>query len=122
MVIFLDTYALIEIDKGSLNYKEFSLEPIKAITTVYNLVEVHFYYLKNYGEKEANLIYDIVKDLVVKIDDSIVKEANIFKIKNLKKRLSFADCIGYLTALKYKAKFLTGDYQFKGMENVEFVR
>ena len=97
MVIFLDTYAIIEIDKGSLNYKEFSLESIKAITTAYNLVEVHFYYLKNYGEKEANLIYDIVKDLVVKIDDSIVKEANIFKIKSLKKRLSFADCIGYKT-------------------------
>jgi len=81
MVIFLDTYAIIEIDSGNENYSRYTLEPTKAICTIFK-----------------------------------------FKIENLKKRFSFADCIGYITALKLNAKFITGDYAFKGFENVEFVR
>ena len=122
MVIFLDTYAIIEIAIGNPNYKKYVLDSKDAVTTVFNLMEVHFYYLKNFGKEEADKAYNVVKALVIPIDDSIIKEANGFKLANLKKRLSFADCIGYSTALKYKAKFLTGDYQFKNMENVEFVR
>ncbi len=122
MVIFLDTYAIIEIDKGNSNYRKYSLEPIEAITTIFNLIEVHFYYLKNYDEKEADKIYNIIKMIVIPVDDFITKDANRFKLAYLKKRYSFADCVGYITALRYKSKFLTGDYAFKGMENVEFVR
>ena len=51
-----------------------------------------------------------------------IKYANNFKLANLKKRFSFADCIGYVAALKLNAKFVTGDYAFKGMQGVEFVR
>ena len=42
--------------------------------------------------------------------------------KNIKKRLSFADCIGYAAARKFGVKFVTGDYMFKGLEGVEFVK
>lgn len=121
MVIFLDTYAIIEIDNGNPNYQNYSID-VDAITTAFNLIEVHFYYLKNFDEKEAEEVYDIIKQIVVRIDDEIIKEANIFKLKNFKKRFSFADCIGYVTARKYNVKFLTGDYAFKGLEGVEFVK
>jgi len=121
MVIFLDTYAIIEIDKGNSNYRKYSLTT-DAITTLFNLMEVHFYYIKNYGQKEADEIYSIVKSKVIPLDDSIIKEANKFKLKYLKKRFSFADCVGYITARKYNANFLTGDYMFKGVEGVEFVK
>lgn len=122
MVIFLDTFAIIEIDRGNPNYRKYALKQIDAITTVFNLIEIYFYYLKNYGQIEADDVYKIIKDMAIEIDDYIIKEAGKFKLLHLKKRFSFADCIGYITALKFKAKFLTGDYAFKGLENVEFVR
>ncbi|MBI2107561.1 hypothetical protein HYU10_00080 [Candidatus Woesearchaeota archaeon] len=122
MVVFLDTYALIEIDKGNISYKEYAIRPDKAMITVFNLIEIHFYYIKNHGEKEAAAIYSAVKPLVVPISDSIIKDANAFKLANLKKRFSFADCIGYAAARKFNARFVTGDYLFKGLEGVEFTQ
>ena len=35
---------------------------------------------------------------------------------------SHVDCIGYILARKFNVKFLTGDREFKGLENVEFVK
>ena len=32
------------------------------------------------------------------------------------------DCIGYMTAKRLGVKFLTGDREFEGMDNVEFVK
>lgn len=122
MVTFLDTYAIIEIDKSNPSYAEFPLDKDKSFTTVFNLLEVHFYYLKNYGRKEASEIYEVIRKMVVKIDDLIIQEASAFKLLHLKKRFSFADCVGYVTAKRLHARFLTGDYAFKGLENVEFVQ
>lgn len=122
MVIFLDTYAIIEIATDNPLYRGYVEQGNIGIATIFNLIEVHFYYLKHHGQKEADVIYNIVKDMVVRIDDSIVREANMFKIKHKKKRFSFADCIGYVTARRYNAEFLTGDYMFKGLEGVEFVK
>ena len=122
MVIFLDTYAIIEIDTDNLSYRKYVLESADAATTIFNLSETYFVYLKKFGQKEADEIYEIVKGMVIPIDGFIIKEAMKFKLANLKKRFSFADCIGYITALKINAKFITGDYPFKGFENVEFVK
>ncbi|GAI14858.1 unnamed protein product [marine sediment metagenome] len=52
--------------------------------------------------------------------DEIVFEAMGLRLKH--RRLSYADCIGYVTARHEGMKFLTGDRVFERMENVEFVR
>ena len=122
MVIFLDTYAIVAIDTDHPSYRKYVLDATDAATTIFNLSETYFVYLKKFGQKEADELYEIVKGMVIPIDDFIIKEAMKFKLANLKKRFSFADCIGYITALKLNAKFVTGDYAFKGLENVEFVR
>lgn len=122
MQYFLDTYALIEISLGNEDYRNYVFDSEQAICTIFNLMEAHFYFLKTFGQIKADEIYGLIKPIVAKIDDSTLKEANSFKLLHLKKRFSFADCIGYITALKLKSKFITGDYAFKGMENVEFVR
>ena len=122
MQYFLDTYALIEIATQNPKYRNYSISPIEAGTTIFNIMEIHFYYLKNFGNEEAEKIYNLITPLLISTDDDTIKDANKFKLANLKKRFSFADCIGYITALKLNAKFVTGDYAFKGLENVEFVR
>ena len=121
MRYFLDSYALIEIFLANENYKNYAFDPEQAVCTIFNLMEAHFFFLKKF-EHRAEEIYGLIKPIVIGIDDSTLKEANKFKLQHLKKRLSFADCIGYVTALKLNAKFVTGDYAFKGMENVEFVK
>ena len=122
MQYFLDTYALIEIFTQNPEYKDYTVNPIEAGTTIFNIMELHFYYLKNFGNEEAERIYNLVGPLLIGTDDDIIKEANKFKLANLKKRLSFTDCIGYVTSITLKLKFVTGDYAFKGMENVKFVK
>ena len=122
MQYFLDTYALIEIAAQNPRYKNYSISPIEAGTTIFNLMEIHFYYLKHFGDQEAEKIYGLVSPLLISTDDDIIKDANKFKLANNKKRLSFTDCIGYVAALKLNLKFVTGDYAFKDFENVEFVK
>ena len=122
MQYFLDTYALIEIAKQNPDYKDYAISQIEAGTTIFNIMELHFYYLKNFGNEEAERIYDLVSPLLISTDDDIIKDANKFKLANLKKRFSFTDCIGYLVALKLNLKFITGDYSFKELENVEFIK
>ena len=119
---FLDTYAIIEILEGNENYKNYVFDKKQVMFTIFNLMEAHFYFLKNYGKAKANGVYDELKSLVVSVDDSIIKDANDFKLRNLRARMSFTDCIGYVSALKLNAKFVTGDYAFKNFDNVEFVK
>lgn len=122
MKYFFDTFALIEILAKNPKYENYSIAPIEAGTTIFNIMELHFYYLKNFGAEEAERIYNLVSPLLISTDDDTIREANKFKLANLKKRFSFADCIGYITALRLNAKFVTGDYTFKCFENVEFVK
>ena len=119
---FLDTYAIIEIALGNENYRDYVFDKEQAICTVFNLLETHFYFLKNCGQRRADEIYASLKPLVVDVGDSLIKDANAIKLRFLKSRMSFADCIGYVTSLRSNTKFVTGDYAFKGMPNVEFVK
>ena len=50
------------------------------------------------------------------------KKPDFFRFNESKLILSYADCIGYITAQIHNMKFLTGDKHFKGMKDVEFVR
>ncbi len=122
MVIFLDTYAIMEIDKGNPNYKKYTLSPGVAVTTLLNLIEVYFVYLKKFGEDEADRIYAEASRMVVPVSEQIIKGAMKFKLANQRKRYSMADCVGYNSAMRFGANFVTGDFAFKGLDNVEFVK
>jgi len=117
---FWDTYAVIESLEGNSNYKKYFKE--KIVITVFNLVEIYYYALREYSELEANEIYERYKLHVVKISESILKQAMAFRKEYKKKDFSYADCVGYIYSLKNKVKFLTGDEGFRGMKNVAFVK
>ena len=123
MVTFLDTYAIMEIYKGNPNFSRFQIDPASAVTTYLNLMEAYFVCLKDFGEEEAEKIYAAVMPIAISIEAAaIIKSSMKFKLKNQKSRMSFVDCIGYTYARALNTSFLTGDYAFKGMEGVEFVR
>lgn len=117
---FFDSYAIIEIIAGNISYNKFADE--MPIITIFNLSEIYWVALNKLDEEKADEIYKRYSPCVVEISDDILKEAIKFRKKNKKMDLSYADCIGYIYSLKNKIRFLTGDKEFQGLANVEFVK
>lgn len=117
---FLDTYALIEIVKGNKSYRKFL--DSELFTSIFNLYELYYALLRDYNKQIAKKFFEQFKNNVLQIRDRYIFEASKFKLQNRKQRLSYADCLGYTIASTYDMKFLTGDKEFKGKKNVEFVK
>lgn len=117
---FFDSYAVIELMKGNPHYARYVHEEV--VITIFNLVEIYWSALNDLGESEADETYNTYKAGIADVEDGILKEAIKFRKKNKKRDLSYADCIGYMYAVKNNMKFLTGDKEFKNLEHVEFVQ
>ena len=116
---FFDSYAIIELLEGNFLYAIFKEE--KVTITIFNLAEIYWHFLLK-DEDIAEEIYNKFRDSVVEINDETLKEAIKFRKEHKKKDLSYADAIGYIYAKRHNMKFLTGDKEFKDLENVEFVK
>lgn len=120
MAYFFDTYALIEIFNGNLNYARFEEDTI--YTSLMNLYELYYSLLKDFGEKTAEYWRAKISVVLINMSEKDIVEASKFRFQNIKSKLSFIDCLGYALALKSNLKFLTGDEKFEKIENVEFVK
>lgn len=116
-MLFFDSFALIEIIKGNQNYKKYLKEIV--VTTRLNLMEVYYSLLKESNEEKAGFYYNFYLPACVSISDDTIKTA--MKLKSKNRRLSYIDCLGYVLAMEFGIRFLTGDKEFKDLENVEFV-
>ncbi|WP_324735518.1 PIN domain-containing protein [Thermococcus sp. SY098] len=121
---FADTYALIEILKGNPNYRKYSAEEL--YTTEFNLLELSYALVRDFGYEKAEEVLKIVRSAVNVVSPSLCHYvlASDMRIREKKKgkKLSLVDCLGYVVAKSLGMKFLTGDREFKEMENVEFVK
>ena len=117
---FFDTYSIIELLKQNPNYQNYKFS--EGVFTIFNLAELYYCVLRDYDEKKADEVYEQYKDFVVEIEDRVLKEAMKFRKEHKKKDFSYADSIGYVYAKMNNMKFLTGDKEFEGMSNVEFVK
>jgi len=120
MPYFFDTYAIIEVLNGNPNYKEF--ENYKIYTSIMNLYEFHYAILKKFNEKTAEYWINKLNFILIDITKEDIITSSKFRLKNIKKKLSFIDCLGYALSLRKNMKFLTGDSGFKDIKNVEFVK
>jgi predicted nucleic acid-binding protein len=119
-VFLADTYALIELLGGNPNYKHY-LDQI-LVTTKFNLVELYYHFLQDYGEETADRYHALYSRFIIPITDNSIRQGMKFKLGHKKEKLSYVDCIGYALALESGIRFLTGDQKFKDKENVEFVK
>ena len=118
--LFFDTYAFFELWKGNPSYEPYN-EVVKVVTSKMNLMELYYWMYRTQGKQIADSIFDMFAPSCVEISDEYIKEAMVFRALHKEKKLSYVDCIGYILALRNGVRFLTGDKQFKGMPNVEFV-
>jgi uncharacterized protein len=118
---FFDSYAFFEIIEGNRNYKNYT-KNIAIITTKLNLMELHYGLLRRYGKKTADEYYNKFKKYTIDISDEVIKKANDLKMALRQRKFSYIDCVGYILAITMNIKFLTGDKEFKHLNNVEYVR
>lgn len=121
---FGDTYALIELLKGNPNYENYSRADL--VTTEFNILELTYALFRDFGRDEAaNVINAMrIEVEVLPADDSDYLSALDFRLSANRtgKKLSLVDALGYSYSTRLGIRFLTGDKEFNGMENVEYVK
>ncbi len=118
---YADTYALIEIGKGSQQYQRYK-ENIKLVLHKLNIVELCYFMLREKRENEMKAWYAQLSKFHSDPPDEVYLETAKMKYKYKERRLSYIDCLGYCMARYLKIKFLTGDEKFRDLPGVEFVK
>ena len=119
-VFIFDTYAIIEVIAGNKNYEKYL--DSEVIINEFIFAELCYNLIKEKGIEKSNLLIDKYQRFVLNASPKIIKDAMLFRFENRKKDLSMTDCISYIMAQKSNIRFLTGDKEFKNMDNVEFLK
>jgi predicted nucleic acid-binding protein len=119
-MLFFDAYAIIEVINGNPKYERY--KSLILLTNTLHLSEVVYSLIKKVDIETVRKVIESLDFEFIDMSDEIAIQAAIFKLKNKHKQMSYADCIGYITAKINNWKFLTGDKEFEGLEDVEFVR
>lgn len=117
---FFDSYAVIEVLKANPRY--FAYRDMPVTITILNLIEVVAAVHLQFGKEKAEEVYEKFTSCVQEVTKEIVLEAVAFREKYKKRDISYADAVGYLSALKGGMLFLTGDKEFEHFPNVAFVK
>lgn len=117
---FFDSYALVELLKGNPHYARYC--DARVVITLLNLIELTQQVLRDLDESRAREAYHKFKENVAEPSEEVVLAALRFRLQHKHRRFSYADAVGYTYANHAKIPFLTGDRQFEGFPNVEFVR
>ena len=118
---YFDTYALIEIGKGSPAYQRYK-EDIKLVLHKLNIVELCYFLLREKRGHEMKACYAQLSKFHNEPPDDVYEDTSKMKYHYKERRLSYIDCLGYCMARHLNIKFLTGDEKFKDLPGVEFVK
>ena len=119
-MLFFDSYAIVELINGNEKYEKY--KDITIVTNTLHLAEVLYSLLLRIDYDKAMEIITNFDFEFIDITSEISLESASFKFKHKGKKLSYADCIGYISAIKNNLLFLTGDKEFEKLPNVEFVK
>ena len=89
----------------------------RLLMTTVNLGEVYYLLLRDHGPEDAEKILKVIETLpidFVEVDMKLVKQAAIYKAT---KKLPYADCFAAALAKVHKGEIVTGDKEFKTIEN-----
>lgn len=120
----LDAHGLLvflEREKGYKKVEQFFMEAVEKksnlLMSCVNFGEIYYIILREQGARKVHEIEAVIHTLPIEIVDvnmAIAKEAAQFKAF---KKLSYADCFSAALAKIHKAELVTGDKEFKSVEN-----
>jgi predicted nucleic acid-binding protein len=119
-IILADTYALVEMLRGSTAYEMY--KDIPLVTTKWHLAELYYHLLRRKGKETADLHMNALSAYLSDITNTSITTGMQFRLRHRKEKLSYVDCIGYALAYELGIKLLTGDEKFRNKPNVEFVK
>tara|TARA_B100000315_G_scaffold260633_1_gene323588 strand:+ start:9213 stop:9575 length:363 start_codon:yes stop_codon:yes gene_type:complete len=119
-MLCLDTYALVELAKDNPKFTHYNKR--EFVTTDITLAEFYNIMMRDFNEQTADYWFKKISPNSKFVSKEILIEAVKFRRQNKEKNLSFFDCVGYVYTKISKLRFLTGDKEFEGMSNVEFVK
>lgn len=121
---YADTYALVEILKGSPAYEQYAKEELS--TSEFNMLELAYALTRDYGEEKAVEILRIMRAFVTIVqprDEDYARAATLrLELKRQNRNLSLINALGYILARHLGMLFLTGDREFKDLKGVEYVK
>ena len=124
MVKILDASALVAYlwkQSGYEKVQDFLTKAIddekRLLMTTVNLGEVYYLLLRDHGLEDADKILKIIETLpidFVEVDMRLAKQAAVYKAT---KKLPYVDCFVAALAKFHKGELITGDKEFKTLEN-----
>jgi len=119
-MLCLDTYALFEIKNNNPKYAVIANRDF--ILSDLTLAEFYWVMMRDEGSEIAYSWYRKLKPFAVKTNVDMHVEAMDFRFKHRKAKLSFFDCIGYVTAQLRNYQFVTGDKEFEKIKGVLYIK
>ena len=117
---FFDTYALVELTKNNASYDPFASFPL--ITTALNVGEYYEFLIRTFGPNPAKNHLHSLTFRIIDITPQLAEKAVLLRRIHRKKKFSWADSIGYCAAKEHELIFLTGDKEFKHLDNVRHIK
>ena len=124
MTRVLDAHGLLVFLEKEAGYKKVEQSFVAAVEkdrylsmSSVNFGEVYYIVLRECGQDKANEIEKIIRTLpieIIDVDIHLAKEAARFKAGH---KISYADCFAAALAKLYKGEVITGDKEFKLLEN-----
>jgi ribonuclease VapC len=87
------------------------------LMTSVNFGEVYYVVLRKFGQENASEIEKVIQTMpieIIDVDLNLAREAARFKAS---KKISYADCFAAALTKIYKGVLITGDKEFKALEN-----
>ena len=120
----LDSYGLLAFFEREPGFEKIEAILIEAneknrnlLMSVINFGEVYYIILREYGQEKVNEIEKIIRTLpieIIDVDIVLAKEAARYKAF---KKISYADCFAAALAKINGAVLITGDKEFKEVED-----
>ena len=124
MVRVLDAHGLLVFLEKEAGYEKIEQSFVAGVEkdkytlmTSVNFGEVYYIVLRECGQDKAHDIEKIIRTLpiaIIDVDIQLAREAARFKATY---KISYADCFAAALAKLHKGELITGDKEFKALEN-----
>ncbi|MBE3093132.1 MAG: type II toxin-antitoxin system VapC family toxin [Actinobacteria bacterium] len=124
MTRILDAYGLLVFLEKEVGFEKVRSIFVNAVEKDNNLLmtsvnygEVYYIILRECGQEKLNEIEKIITTLpidIINVDIQLAREAARFKVT---KKISYADCFAAALAKLHKGEVITGDKEFKTLED-----
>ena len=124
MTRILDSHALLaflEKEAGCEKVKSFFVVAVEKdanlLMSSVNFGEVYYIVLRECGKEKVDEIENVINTLPIRIIDVDIELAKIAASFKATKKISYADCFTAALAKLHKGEVITGDKEFKVLEN-----